>query len=94
MRVNLKVPAGTVGYGRLLYLCGRSSNCSNSNSCPYPCTDFSQLSEPELTCTAAHVLRHDSAEVPEARLTAVALLSPYARLTGALARGWITCALV
>lgn len=47
-----------------------------------------------LTCASAHVFCHDSAEVPEARLTAVALLSPYARLTGALAGVWITCALV
>lgn len=42
-----------------------------------------------LTRAAAHVLRHDAAEVPEARLAAVALLSPDAGLTGALAGGRI-----
>lgn len=42
-----------------------------------------------LTRAAAHVLRHDAAEVPEARLAAVALLSPDARLAGALAGGRI-----
>lgn len=47
-----------------------------------------------LTCAAADVFCHDSAEVPEARLTAVTLQSPDTRLTGALAGAWITCALV
>lgn len=47
-----------------------------------------------LTSAAAHILCHDSTEVPEARLTAVALLSPNTRLTGALAGGWITRALI
>lgn len=44
-----------------------------------------------LTRAAAHVLRHNAAEVPEARLAAVALLSPDAGLTGALAGGRIAC---
>lgn len=47
-----------------------------------------------LTRAAAHVLCHDAAEVPEARLTAVTLLSPNARLTGTLTGGWVTCPLV
>lgn len=47
-----------------------------------------------LTCASAHVFCHDSTEVPEARLTAVALLSPNTGLTGALASVGITCALV
>lgn len=47
-----------------------------------------------LTRAAAHVLGHDATEVPEAWLAAVTLLSPDARLTGALAAGWITRPLV
>lgn len=47
-----------------------------------------------LTRAAAHVLRHDAAEVPEARLAAVALLAAHARLAGALAGGRVTRALV
>lgn len=47
-----------------------------------------------LTRAAAHVLRHDAAEVPEARLAAVALLAANARLAGALAAGWVTRPLV
>lgn len=47
-----------------------------------------------LTCAAAHVVRHDATEVPEARLAAIALLSPDARFTGALTGGWVTCPLV
>lgn len=47
-----------------------------------------------LTRAAAHVLCHDAAEVPEARLAAVALLAAHARLAGALAAGRVTRALV
>lgn len=47
-----------------------------------------------LTRAAAHVLRHDAAEVPEARLAAVALLAAHARLAGALAAGRVTRPLV
>lgn len=47
-----------------------------------------------LTRAAAHVLGHDAAEVPEARLAAVALLPPDARLAGALAGGRIARPLV
>ena len=47
-----------------------------------------------LTCAAAHVLSHDASEVPEARLAAVTLLPPDTGLTGALASGGITRALV
>lgn len=43
-----------------------------------------------LTCAAAHVLRHNATEVPEAWLTAVTLLSPNTRFARALASGWIT----
>lgn len=48
----------------------------------------------QLTRAATHVLRHDAAEIPEARLAAVALLAAHARLAGALAGGGVTRALV
>lgn len=47
-----------------------------------------------LTRAAAHVLRHDAAEVPEARLAAVALLAAHAGFAGALAGRRVTRALV
>lgn len=47
-----------------------------------------------LTSAAAHVLCHDAAEIPEARLTAVTLLPSDTRLTGALPGGWIARPLV
>lgn len=47
-----------------------------------------------LTCAAAHAFGDDGAEVPEARLAAVALLPADARLTGALPAGRVAGALV
>lgn len=47
-----------------------------------------------LTCAAAHVLCNDASEVPESRLAAVALESPDAGFTGALAGGGVTGASV
>lgn len=47
-----------------------------------------------LTCAATHVLCNDASEVPESGLTAVALESPDAGFTGALAGGWVTGASV
>lgn len=65
----------------------------NSKVFTYPQTVKKKI-KVGLTSAAAHILCHDSTEVPEARLTAVALLSPNTRLTGALAGGWITRALI
>lgn len=47
-----------------------------------------------LTRAAAHVLRDDAAEVPEAGLAAVTLLTPDPGLAGALAGDGVTRALV
>ena len=55
---------------------------------------FSDTKRRLLTRAATHILRHDAAEVPEARLAAVALLSPDPGLTGALPGDWIARALV
>lgn len=65
--------------------------CKNSVSSFMTCT---KKQEWVLTRAAAHVFRHDAAEVPEAWLTAVTLQSPNTRLTGALTGGWVTCLLV
>jgi len=47
-----------------------------------------------LTRAAAHVLRDDASEVPEARLAAVALLTSDPGLAGALAGGGVAGALI
>lgn len=47
-----------------------------------------------LTCAATHVLCNDASEVPESRLAAVALESPDAGFTGALAAGGVTGATI
>lgn len=47
-----------------------------------------------LTCAAAQVVCDDTAEVPEAWIAAIALLSPDAGLTGALATARVTSPLV
>lgn len=43
MRVNPKVPVGTVGCGRKSYLCERTTNCQKLNACPYQCGLVQQI---------------------------------------------------